>query len=68
MKTEAPYKTGDRLRLISMPDEPNPVPTGTKGTVFSVIPYGGNWILNMKWDNGRTLGVHLEQDTVEKID
>ena len=50
---------GTRIRLGYMPDDPDPVPVGTLGTVewatrmtFERRP---TWQIGVKWDNGRTL-------------
>ena len=32
------FKAGDRVRLISMTDDPDPIPAGTTGTVVGVYP------------------------------
>lgn len=36
-----PYKTGDRIRLIHMDNDLNPIPVGTTGTVASVTDRSG---------------------------
>lgn len=55
---------GKRLRLIDMPDDPNPVPAGTEGTCVDVDGMGN---LIMKWDNGRTLNLIQGVDSFEEI-
>lgn len=61
-------KTGDRVRLLSMPDDPNPVPAGTEGTVVLVNPVrfgpsGGDFTqVVVNWDNGRSLSCVLPPD------
>lgn len=49
-------KIGDRIELLEMPDDPDPVPVGTQGTVMFIF---GTETLNpqydVRWDNGRTL-------------
>lgn len=45
---------GARIRLLAMPDDPDPIPHGATGTVDHVnsglIPQIG-----VRWDDGRTL-------------
>jgi len=55
---------GKRIRLIEMFDEPYPIESGTLGTIYHI----GGGILNVKWDNGRTLGVVIDLDNFEIID
>ncbi len=64
-------KTGDRVRLISMPDDPDPIPPGTEGTVVSVqdlsfIKKGETQVL-VKWDNGRNLSCICPPDQLAVI-
>ena len=58
------YRPGDRLRMVYCTDPYDPVPAGTEGTVDHIDDMG---TLHMRWDNGRTLGVCLEEDEVERI-
>jgi len=63
---------GDTIEMIEMEGEdPNPIPTGTKGVVtkidsqvFSGIPEEH---LSVKWENGRTLKVLLPHDKIKII-
>ena len=55
---------GKRIKLIEMVDEPYPVEPNTMGTIYHV---GGD-IINVKWDNGRSLGVVVNLDNFEIID
>ena len=57
------YKPGDRIELIHM-DDIQAVPAGTLGTIESIDDIGQ---LRMKWDNGRTLAVNLDLDSIRKI-
>lgn len=59
---------GDRIELLAMPDDPDPIPVGTKGTVDYVsdpIHFRGEapWVqIGVKWDNGRTLALVSRKD------
>lgn len=60
---ESPVAEGTRIRLISMPDDPDPIPYGTLGTVI-----GGNGAqLSVKWDNGRSLHLLVGIDDYEVV-
>ncbi len=60
---------GDRIRLLEMPDDPNPVPTGELGTVVSVFSHGMGKIawhqVDVEWDHGRSLMLTLPPDRIE---
>lgn len=62
---------GDRIELLSMPDDPDPVPTGTQGTVESItrVPMRGKSFtqVGVKWDNGRTLSLVMPPDRVKVV-
>jgi hypothetical protein len=61
-------KTGDRIRMISMPVDPDPIPTGTHGTVLRVHdhPYWSQ--IEVAWDNGRQLMLSIPDDCVALVD
>lgn len=52
------YPVGTRIELSNM-DDPQAVPSGTRGTVNFIDDAGQ---IHMKWDNGRTLAVILGVD------
>ena len=58
------YPPGTRLELLHMDDPYSPVPDGTRGTVRFVDDAGQ---LHMNWDNGRTLAVDTDVDTIRKL-
>ncbi|MDD3052607.1 MAG: DUF4314 domain-containing protein [Candidatus Cloacimonetes bacterium] len=51
-----------RIRLIEMPDDPNPIQSGTEGTILFVDDAG---TIHVLWDDGRTLGVIKGVDNYE---
>lgn len=48
------FHPGCRLQLDCMPNDPQPIPVGSKGTVKKVDSAGQ---IMMKWDNGRSLSL-----------
>ncbi len=61
---KARYPEGTRICLDSMGNDPQPIPSGTKGTVIAVDDAGQ---LLMKWDNGRSLSLIPGEDNFHKI-
>ena len=47
---------GDRIRLLAMPNDPDPIPPGSTGTVVSATT-GAFAQIEVDWDNGRTLAL-----------
>jgi hypothetical protein len=56
---------GTRVRLVAMPDDPDPIPYGAEGTVIggsegfgpsSLFASGGQQVW-VTWDSGRTLNL-----------
>lgn len=64
-------KSGDRIRLVAMPDDPDPIPTGEVGTVIEVTRHGDGknaWHqVDVDWDHGRTLMLTMPPDRIEII-
>ena len=59
------YPKGTRIMLNSMDDPHHPVPSGTLGTVETVDDIG---TINMKWDNGQSLGLIVGEDSFYVIE
>lgn len=62
--TSLNYPPGTRLELISMGNDPDPVPPGTRGTVELVNCIGD---IEVKWDNGRSLSLIPSEDSFRKL-
>ncbi len=64
-------KTGDRVRLVFMPNDPEPIPPGTEGTVKDVVhsTWGNDRYsqVAIDWDNGRRLSCICPPDFLEII-
>ncbi len=62
-------KPGDRIRLLAMPDDPDPIPTGEVGTVIGISSHGDKrnaWHqVDVEWDHGRSLMLTLPPDQIE---
>ncbi len=62
--TRLNYPPGTLLELISMGNDPFPVPPGTCGTVLGVDDAGQ---VLMHWDNGRSLSLIPGEDAFRKL-
>ncbi|WP_295093321.1 DUF4314 domain-containing protein [Ruminococcus sp.] len=58
------YPKGTMIRLLSMAEEPFPLPAGSIGEV-EMVDDGGN--IHMKWQCGRGLALIADADTFEVI-
>jgi len=60
---------GDTIRLINMPDDPNPIEPGTVGVVKEVSygPAFNEDYLTVNWENGRSLKLIVGLDEFERI-
>lgn len=57
-------KPGDRIELTHMPNDPDPIPTGSTGTVEKVTDFGPWQQVTVDWDNGRSLHLCVPPDKV----
>lgn len=64
-KKDPRAKEGMRIRMISMFEDPNPIPMGTEGTIDLVDDAG---VIHVKWDDGRILGVIPGTDRYQLIE
>lgn len=60
-------KPRDRIRLISMPSDPAPIPVGTLGTVVGVYPQQGWTQVDVDWECNRSLMLSIPPDQVEIV-
>ena len=58
------YLIGKRVKVNNMVNEPHPIESGTIGTITNV----GYDVINVKWDNGRSLGLIIGEDDYEILD
>lgn len=61
---------GKRIRLVSMPNDPNPIPPGSEGVVIEAKAFrwgGGFSQLSVKWDDGRTLMLCVPPDRFSMV-
>ncbi len=58
------YPAGTRVELDRMGDDPNPIPSGSKGTVSFVDDIGTVFV---NFDCGRTMGICPDADSFHKI-
>jgi hypothetical protein len=55
-------KIGDRIELVEMPEDPDPIPPGTQGTVDWVNELPRFVQIGVRWDNGRSLMLCVPPD------
>lgn len=64
-------KKGDRIELVYMGEDPDPIPVGTRGTVQLVNPLrfrdGAETQYLIKWDNGRSLSCITPPDLLKVV-
>jgi len=59
-------KPGNRVRLVFMPSDPDPIQPGALGTVVAVV--GGDYPqIQVEWDSGRSLALLPGVDDFEVI-
>lgn len=68
MNHEVIIKAGDRVRLVSMTDDPDPIPVGSLGTVIAIYPHRDWTQVDVAWDSGRTLMLAIPPDCVAIVD
>jgi hypothetical protein len=62
-------KPGDRIECLAMPDDPDPVPRGTRGTVLdSPWRSDGIAIIPVAWDDGRALNLSCPPDSFRRVE
>ena len=54
---------GKRIKLTSPMNDPFPIEVGSEGEVYNV----GLDVINVKWDNGRQLGLIVGEDQFELV-
>lgn len=68
-----PCKVGDRIKLIRMGKDPDPIPAGSTGTVTSMADLSAiyrkpDFSISVKWDGiDRSLSLVWPEDKIEVI-
>ena len=57
----------DRVQLILMTKDADPIQAGEQGVITSIVDVGESIIVDVKWDNGRTLNCVLPPDMLNVI-
>lgn len=64
-----PCKVGDRIELVHMPDDPDPIPDGSKGRVILVSAfYDGTFQIVVDWGCKRSLRLVYPTDQFRVIE
>ena len=56
-------EVGDRIKLIEMKNDPHPIEPESEGTIRHI----GGGVINVDWDNGRSLGLVIGEDVFVTI-
>lgn len=64
---QGPFQKGARIKLVSMPNDPSPIPVGSLGTVtgcqdISFMGWPRLWQVYVSWDSGRSLSMLVPPD------
>ena len=66
-----PFNRGDRIELVSMTHDPDPIQPGSQGTVrgcsFHNIAGYKFWQVDVAWDDGRQLMLSMPPDQAVKV-
>lgn len=60
-------KVGDRIRLLDMAEDPDPIAVGSLGTVTGVVSFGSWSQVIVDWDCGRGLILVVPPDRFEVL-
>ena len=63
----AGLKVGDRIRLVSMLEDPDPIPAGTMGVVTGIHIHSGWTQIEVSWESGRMLMLVSPPDQFEIV-
>lgn len=67
------FEAGDRVVLVSMSDDPDPIPPGSEGTVTRTVSleFPGEpqqEQVSVAWDSGRSLSCLVPPDELVRVD
>ena len=70
-KTYSGLRVGDRIELVAMENDPDPIGRGELGTVTRVVAFRdrerGFDQVHVAWDSGRSLGLVVPPDEVRVV-
>lgn len=63
-------EVGDRIELVHMPEDPDPIEPGAQGTVRRIqrLEWSDCTQISVDWDNGRTLHLCVPPDRYRIIE
>lgn len=66
-KPDPPCRIGDTIELVAMPDDPDPIPVGTRGVVREVVDLDDFYQLWVDWEIKRSLSPCVPPDTIKVV-
>ena len=61
------FKVGDRIKLVYMGNDPNPIKEGDIGEITRITKWDDFFQISMIWDSGRNLSVLIPPDIIIKL-
>ncbi len=66
---DPPFAKDDRIELVSMTEDPDPVAPGATGTVvMDPVWFQDAWQVVVRWDDGRALNLVVPPDVAVRLE